>query len=211
MADPDLLRAVSRLELADRILAVTSERLDLTARAFARITDAKFPFTYRHSERVAETATAMAEHLALPAYAVRNQGRTDLLYDIGKLAISNRILDKPGPLIHAEYAQVKQHPGLTYEVLTRVAPFRGIAEVAASHHEKLDGTGYRRGMTAEDLSVPSRILPVADVLDALSQDRPYRPTMPMEKVLTILDEESGEKLCPRCVGTLNELVSKGDL
>jgi HD-GYP domain-containing protein (c-di-GMP phosphodiesterase class II) len=89
-----------------------------------------------------------------------------------------------------------------------VAPFRGIAEVAASHHEKLDGTGYRRGMTAEDLSVPSRILPVADVLDALSQDRPYRPAMPMEKVLTILDEESGEKLCPRCVGTLNELVSK---
>jgi HD-GYP domain-containing protein (c-di-GMP phosphodiesterase class II) len=150
----------------------------------------------------------MAEHLALPAYAVRDQGRTGLLYDIGKLAISNRILDKPGPLIHAEYAQVKQHPRLTYEVLTRVAPFRGIAEVAASHHEKLDGTGYHRGMTAEDLSVPSRILAVADVL---SQDRPYRPAMPMEKVLAILDEESGEKLCPRCVGTLNELVSKGDL
>jgi HD-GYP domain-containing protein (c-di-GMP phosphodiesterase class II) len=158
MADPDLLRVVSRLEPADRVLAVTPERLDLTARAFVRIIDAKSPFTYRHSERVAETATAMAEHIVLPTHAVRDQGRTGLLYNIGKLAISNRILDKPGPLTQAEYAQVKKHPGLTYEVLTRVAHCRGIAEVAASHHEKLDGTGYHRGVTAEDLSVPSRIL-----------------------------------------------------
>ncbi len=211
MADPHLLRTVSRLEPADRVLAVTSERLNLTARAFARIIDAKSPFTYRHSERVAETAAAMAEYMALPGYAVRDQGRAGLLHDIGKLGVSNRILDKPGPLTHAEYAQVKKHPGLTYDTLVRVAPFRGFAEVAASHHEKLDGTGYHRGVTAEDLSLPSRILAVADVFDALSQDRPYRPAMPMEKVLAILDEESGEKLCPRCVGTLNELVSKGDL
>ena len=177
MAVPDLLHAVSRLEPADRVLAVTSERLDLTARAFARIIDAKSPFTYRPSERVAETATAMAEHMALPTYAVRDQGRAGLLHDIGKLAVSNLILDKPGPLTHAGYAQVKQHPRLTYDTLVRLAPFRGIAEVAASHHEKLDGSGYHRGVTAQDLSLPSRILAVADVFDALSQDRPYRPAM----------------------------------
>jgi hypothetical protein len=122
----------------------------------------------------------------LPTHAVRDQGRTGLLHNIGKLAISNRILDKPGALTHAEYAQVKKHPGLSYEVLMRVAPFCAVGEVAASHHEKLDGTGYHRGMTAEELSVPSRILAVADVFDALSQDRPYRPAMPIEKVLTIL-------------------------
>ena len=92
-----------------------------------------------------------------------------------------------------------------------MAPFRGIAEVAASHHEKLDGTGYHRGVTAKDLDLPSRVLAVADVFDALSQDRPYRLAMPMEKVLAILNKESGEELCPRCAGTLNELVSKGDL
>jgi HD-GYP domain-containing protein (c-di-GMP phosphodiesterase class II) len=211
MADPDLLRAVSRLEPADRVLAVTSEWLDLTARAFARIIDAKSPFTYLHSERVAETTMAMAEHMALPAYAVRDQGRAGLLHDIGKLGISNRILDKSGPLTHAEYAQVKKHPGLTYDTLVRVAPFRGIAEVAASHHEKLDGSGYHRGITAEDLSLFSRILVVADIFDALSQDRPYPSAMPMEKVLAILNDESGEKPCPRCVDALNELVSKGDL
>jgi HD-GYP domain-containing protein (c-di-GMP phosphodiesterase class II) len=163
MADPDLLRAVSHLEPADRVLAVTSERLDLTARAFARIIDAKSPFTYRHSEGVARAAAKMTEHMGFPASVVHDQTRAGLLHDIGKLAISNCILDKPGPLTDEEFAKVKKHPGLTYEVLTRVAPLRGIAEVAASHHEKLDGTGYHRGVTAEELSVPSRILAVADV------------------------------------------------
>jgi HD-GYP domain-containing protein (c-di-GMP phosphodiesterase class II) len=153
----------------------------------------------------------MAEHLALPAYAVRDQGRTGLLYDIGKLAISNRILDKPGPLTDEEFAKVKQHPRLTYEVLTRVAPFCSIAEVAASHHEKLDGSGYHRGVSVEDLNLPSRILAVADVFDALSQDRPYRPAMPMEKVLTILKKESGQKLSPECVEALEDLISKDEL
>ena len=92
-----------------------------------------------------------------------------------------------------------------------VAPFRSIAEVAASHHEKLDGSGYHRGVSAEDLNLPSRILAVADVFDALSQDRPYRPAMPMEKVLTILKKESGQKLSPECVEALEDLVSKGEL
>jgi HD-GYP domain-containing protein (c-di-GMP phosphodiesterase class II) len=116
-----------------------------------------------------------------------------------------------GAEISPQYAQVKKHPGLTYEVLTRVAPCRGIAEVAASHHEKLDGTGYHRGMTAEDLSMPSRILAVADVFDALSQERLYRLAMPMEKVLTILKNESGQKLSPEGVEALEDLVSKGEL
>ncbi len=202
---------VSRLELADRVLAVTPERLDLTARAFARIIDAKSPFTYRYSERVADTAVMMAEHMEFPAPAVRDQRRAGLLHDIGKLGVSNRILDKPGPLTPKEHARIKKHPGLTYEVLMRVPPFRTIAEVAASHHEKLDGTGYHRGMTGEDLDLPSRILAVTDIFDALSQGRPYRPAMPMERVLGLLKEESGEKLCPRCVGALDDLVSKGEL
>jgi len=211
LGEPDLARSVSLMEPPDRVLVATPEWLDLTAHAFAQIIDAKSPFTYRHSEGVARATAKMTEHMGLPASAVRDQTRAGLLHDIGKLAISNRILDKPGPLTDEEFAKVKQHPRLTYEVLTRVAPFRGIAEVAASHHEKLDGTGYHRGVTAEDLSLPSRILAVADVFDALSQDRPYRPAMSMEKVLAILNEESGQKLSIECVEALEDLVSKGEL
>lgn len=75
----------------------------------------------------------------------------------------------------------------------------------------MDGSGYPRGLTGESLDLPTRILIVADVFDALSSDRPYRPGMPMEKVLGILDEESGEKLCPASVAALQELVSTGKL
>ena len=212
LGEPDLARSVSLMEPPDRILVATPERLDLTARAFAWIIDAKSPFTYRHSEGVARAAAKMTEHMGLPASVVHDQTRAGLLHDIGKLGVSNRILDKPGPLTGEECAKVKQHPGLTYEVLTRVAPFQNIAEVAASHHEKLDGMGYHRGVNAEELSVPSRILSVADAFDALSQDRPYRPAMPIEKVLTILKKESGQqKLSPDCVEALEDLVSKGEL
>ena len=153
----------------------------------------------------------MAEYVGLSAPAVRDQTRAGLLHDIGKLGISNQILDKPGPLTSAEYAKIKRHPELTHEVLMRVPPFRGIAEVAASHHEKLDGTGYHRGMVGEDLSLSSRVLAVADVFDALSQDRPYRPALPREEVFTVLRKESGQKLSSECVEALEDLVSKGHL
>ncbi len=211
LARPDLSRLISRMEPADRALMATSERLDLTAHAFARIIDAKSPFTYRHSEGVATAAAKITEHMGLPPPAVRAQTRVGLLHDIGKLGVSSQILDKPGPLTDAEYAKIKDHPRLTYEVLMRVPPFRDIAETAANHHEKLDGTGYHRGVTGEDLSLPSRILAVADVFDALSQDRPYRPALPMEEVFAILKKESGQKLSPECVEALMSLVSRGEL
>ena len=141
-----------------------------------------------------------------------DQIRAGLLHDIGKLAVSNAILDKPGKLTGAEFARVKRHPGITHEVLKRVAPFRGIVEVAASYHEKLDGSGYYRGLSAENLSPRARILAVADIFDTLSQDRPYRPVMPMERVLSILERErDDDKLCPEPVAALTELVEKGEL
>lgn len=209
--EPDLARSVSLMEPADRVIPATPEWLDLTAHAFARIIDAKSPFTFRHSEGVARAAAKIGEHVGLPEETVRDLKRAGLLHDIGKLGVSNRILDKPGRLTDDEFAIVKRHPGLTHDVLTLAEPFRDIADVAASHHEKLDGSGYHRGITGEHLSQPARILAVADVFDALSKDRPYRRAMPMEKVLGIIEGESGAKLSPESVEALGELVSKGEL
>lgn len=208
----DLTLAVSCLEPTDRIQTATPELLDLTALAFARIIDAKSPFTYEHSEGVARIAVTITEYMGSPASEVQDQRRAGLLHDVGKLGVSNSILDKPGKLTDAEFAQVKKHPGLTYSTLVRVAPFRSIADLAASHHERLDGSGYHQGVTGKNLDLPARILAVADVYDALTQDRPYRPPMPMEKVLAILNAESAnKKLCAGCVGALDELVSKDKL
>jgi len=208
---PDLRTEISRLEPEDQVVRITSERLDLVAQAFAQIIDAKSPFTFMHSEGVTAATVAMAQHLGFENTAVRDITRAALLHDIGKLGISNSILDKPGKLTDAEFAEVKKHPRLTYEILSRVSAFQPIAQTAANHHEKLDGTGYHRGVSGESLDFPSRILAVADIFDALSQDRPYRPAMPMEKVLGVLEKESGDKLCPVSVAALKELVEKDAL
>lgn len=211
LAEQDLMLLVSRLEPPDRAFSVTQERLDLTALAFAQIIDAKSPFTFRHSEGVAEAAVAMNRHMGYPEPEVRVQRRAGLLHDIGKLGISNRILDKPGRLTAAEFARVRAHPRMTYEILNRISVFRDIVEVAANHHERLDGSGYHRGVTGEELDPQSHIMAVADVFDALSQSRPYRPAMPMEKVLSILREEGGDRLYPEAVRALEELVACGEL
>ena len=142
---------------------------------------------------------------------VSDQTRAGLVHDIGKLAVSNAILAKPGKLTGAEFARVKRHPRITHEVLKRVAPFRGIVEVAASHHQELDGSGYHRGLSAENLSRRARILAVADMFDALFQDRPDRPAMPMEKVISILERGRDDKPRPEPVAALTELVEKGEL
>src|SRR3712207_5042422 len=155
------------MEPGERVLVAPPERLDLSASAFARIIDARSPFTYRHSEGVAAAAAAMAGRMGFAPLAVRDQTRAGLLHDIGKLGVSNRILDKPARLTTAEFAQIRKHPGLTQEILSRVTPFRHLAEVAASHHERLDGKGYHRGLKGQALSLPARILSVADTFDAL--------------------------------------------
>lgn len=100
---------------------------------------------------------------------------------------------------------------MTYEILTRVPHLRDLAETAANHHEKLDGSGYHRGVTGEHLDRAARILVVSDIYDALVQDRPYREAMPMEKALSILKKESGEKLCPASVEVIEGLILAGEL
>ncbi len=209
LADPDLQAALSRMELPDRVMLATPERLDDVAYAFARIIDAKSPYTYEHSEGVTSVATKLAVYMGFPEASVREQRRAALLHDIGKLGISNRILDKPGKLMDEEFAKIKEHPALTYRILSRVSPFRHLASLAASHHEKLDGTGYHQGLSAADLDAPARILAVADVFDALSSHRPYRPAMPLEKVFSIL--ETNGHLCPETVQALSTLVSNGEI
>ena len=117
-------------------------------------------------------AVAMSRRMGFEGEELRDQMRAGLLHDIGKLGVSSRILDKPGSLTEEEFAQVKKHPELSQDILCRVAPFGNIVERCANHHEKLDGSGYPRGLTAEEIDLPTRILTVADIFDALSKDRP---------------------------------------
>jgi putative nucleotidyltransferase with HDIG domain len=151
---------------------------------------------------VANAAVAMARALDLSEADVRTIWRAALLHDIGKLSVSNTILDKPDKLTPEEWAVVRKHPYYTYEILRRVPAFSGIGEIAASHHEKLDGSGYFRNLNAQQLSLPARILVVADIYDALAAQRPYRDALPPETVLGMIAKDVPRALDASCFEAL---------
>ncbi len=190
METPD----VSPWEPAELALSADEARLDRIASAFARVIDAKSPFTARHSERVAELSDGAAAMLGFDTEDRRTLRRAALLHDIGKLAVSNRILDKPGRLSDAEFAAIKAHPLYTKRILERAPCFSAFAELAANHHEKLDGSGYPLGLTDAELDLPMRVLAVSDIYEALTAKRPYRNPLPPEAALEIIDRDIPQKL-----------------
>jgi len=202
LESPDLNATVAAAEPAERAIDATDARLDQIATAFAWVIDAKSSFTFEHSDRVSSIALGMARHLGFTGAAQTRLRRAALLHDIGKLAVPNAILDKPGRLTSAEWAIVKQHPEHTLNVLRRVPIFEELAEDAANHHERLDGRGYFRGLRAEQLMPTARVLAVADVADALMSARPYRAAMPRDEVLALIRQGRSTEFCPDCVDAL---------
>jgi HD-GYP domain-containing protein (c-di-GMP phosphodiesterase class II) len=182
LAEPDL----TRWEPEDEVITVDVDREIQIATAFAAIVDAKSPGTYFHSDRTSLIATNIGAALGLDTEDLSGLRRAGLLHDIGMLAVSNRILDKPGKLTHAEHERIKEHPLFTQWVLERVSCFEDMAPVACAHHERLDGGGYPRGLHADDLTMPMRVLAVADVYEALTADRPYRPALSEDEALEIM-------------------------
>jgi len=180
---------VTALEPREDILPADEATLDNICLAFSDVVDAKSPFTYRHSTGVAAAAVAIAEALSLSKPEITTIRRAALLHDIGKLSVPNTILDKPDKLTNEEWAVVRKHRYYSHEILRRIPGFSGLSEIAASHHEKLDGSDYFRNMSAANLSLPARILVIADIYDALSANRPYRDTLPLEAVLGIIKKE----------------------
>jgi putative nucleotidyltransferase with HDIG domain len=139
-----LLADVWALEPVETSLFLTEARVDEICGAFAEVVDAKSPFTFRHSNGVAEAAVRIAETLGMTSEEVTLLRRAGLLHDIGKLSVPNSILEKPGKLDAEEWAVVKQHPYYSWEILRRIPKFQRLSEVAACHHERLDGRGYFR-------------------------------------------------------------------
>lgn len=181
---------------------VDADGLDRIALAFAEIIDAKSPFTFRHSTNVAEYARAVAGAMGFDPVQLRRIYRAGLLHDIGKLGISNRILDKNGPLTPEERMEIERHPVYSWEILRRVTAFHDFAGPAVLHHEKLDGSGYPWRRSADQLEPAARILAVVDIFEALTADRPYRAGMPPDHALALLREQAGVQLCPVAVAAL---------
>lgn len=209
LGSPDVADAVAALEPADHVRQVDAAGLDLVARAFAEIIDAKSPYTFRHSANVADYAAGIATACGFDGDECRRLHRAGLLHDVGKLGVSNRILDSPARLGPEERAQVERHPTFTWEILRRVRAFAGFAWTAATHHEKLDGSGYPWRLDGGALDLPARILVVADIYEALTADRPYRAGMPHAAAMDIIARDRGTKLDATAVDALDAWAGGG--
>jgi HD-GYP domain-containing protein (c-di-GMP phosphodiesterase class II) len=199
---------VMALEPPDPKRAVHGAGFDLVAQSFADIVDAKSPFTYRHSTNVSRWARQIGTKFFTDERDLTRLSRAGLLHDIGKLGVSNTILDKNGPLFDEERTLMQAHPVHTWEILRRVPAFSDFARMASLHHEKLDGTGYPWKVPAEGLDLPARILVVADIFEALTADRPYRSGMPIEAALALLEKDRGTKLDATVLDALGVAVKE---
>jgi len=207
LAEGDTLAEIGAVEPPDKVFMADDERLDRIAEAFARVIDAKSPWTFEHSNGVAVAATTIASALGFSDVEVRTLRRAALLHDVGKLGVSSLILDKPAKLTDVEFAVIRRHPLLTEQILQRVGCFRPLVAVAAAHHERLDGSGYHQGIGGSELSMAARVLCVADVFDALRGSRPYRPALSPSQALDVMRRDVGAAFDPDCFSALQSVCS----
>ena len=172
--------------------------------------DAKSPCTGGHSARVGSYADAVAARIGIPADERRALRRAAILHDIGKLAVSSRVLEKPGKLDAEEWEAMRSHALQTTEILSRIGPFRALAVIAGSHHERLDGRGYPLGLDATLLAPETRVITVCDYYDALTADRSYRAAMPPEQAFAIMAGEVGSAIDGECFAALQAAIAAGE-
>jgi HD-GYP domain-containing protein (c-di-GMP phosphodiesterase class II) len=150
----------------------------------------------------------IAEALGMSAQQRRWLKRGALLHDVGKLGVSNSVLDKAGALDRSEWDAVKLHAQFTETILGRITAFRELAAIAGAHHERLDGTGYPRGLGADDIRLETRIITTADIFDAITAERPYRGAIPIPQALEMMSKTVGSALDPVCFAALQRAVEK---
>lgn len=161
----------------------SDEEIKAIAEFFARIIDYKSPFTTAHSMGVANKAKTMAEYYGWSADKAIRFYTAGAMHDIGKVVVGNQILEKPGKLNEWEYSAMKDHARATHHILSNIDGFEDITEWASNHHEKLDGTGYSRGMNASQLSLEERLMACVDIYQALTENRPYKAGMSHAKTI----------------------------
>lgn len=182
-----------------------------TLSALAQAIDERSSWTLGHSGRVARLSQRIAKEMGVPPEETRTLHRAALLHDIGKLKLSTAILQKPGPLTSDELRQVEEHVDAGVRILAPIPEYSGIRLIVAQHHERLDGSGYPRGLTATEIGLGARILAVADSFDAMSCDRPYRAGLSLDGVLAEIHRCAGGLYDPAVVEALNAVVRQGGL
>ncbi len=206
LGSPAIDREVLALEPGSFQVPLDDDYLDDIAEAFGQVVDSKSPFTSGHSARVAAYVDKIAAALGLPTSRRRWLKRGALLHDVGKLGVSNAVLDKPGKLDSDEWEMVRLHAQYTEAILSRIGAFGELARVAAAHHERLDGKGYPNGLAGDQIALETRIITTADIFDAISAERPYRGAVPIAQTLEMMAETVGTAIDPLCFEALKAVL-----
>lgn len=184
------------------------EEAQKTFEKVVELLEQRDPYTGEHSGEVAELAGAIAQELGLRGSEVEMIKAVARVHDIGKIAVPDRILLKPGKLDPDEWEVMKRHPDIGAELLKGLEVYGRYADIVRYEHEHWDGSGYPQGLKGEEIPLPARIIAAADVWHALISDRPYRPAYPKEKALDIIRSMAGRVLDPKVVGALLRVLER---
>ncbi|MBM7624178.1 HD-GYP domain-containing protein [Sporohalobacter salinus] len=162
-------------------------------------------YTFQHSWRVAELATMIAQEMNLTNEVVERVHQAAHLHDIGKIGVSDNILNKPGKLTEDEVKEMQKHPTIGYNILKKVSMFKSISTIVLYHHERYDGLGYPEGLKGEEIPLESRIITVADAFDAITSNRSYRQAQSYDYAYDEINDHVNEQFCPVVVKYFNKV------
>lgn len=181
--------------------------LEAFLRAVAKFVEARDPYTAGHQRRVGGLADAIAKHLNLDEKVCEGVHFGALIHDIGKISVPAEILSKPSRLSQAEYSLIKTHPSTGFEILDDIDFPWPVAEMVHQHHERLDGSGYPRGLSGDDIMLEAKIIAVADVVEAITSHRPYRPALGLEQAMEEIKVNRGKFYDPVVVDACIDVLS----
>jgi HD-GYP domain-containing protein (c-di-GMP phosphodiesterase class II) len=167
--------------------------------AMSRTIETRDPYTSGHQRRVADLARSIAHEMGLPEDQVDGLRMAGIVHDLGKIAVPAEILSKPTKLSNIELALIKVHPQTSYDILKDIDFPWPVAEIVFQHHERMDGSGYPRGLKGDEIFLEARILMVADVVEAMASHRPYRPALGIDKALEEISQNKGILYDPEVV------------
>ena len=184
------------------------EALEGSIHAMASAVETRDPYTAGHQHRVAQLANAIAREMGLSEESIKGVHMAGVIHDVGKISIPAEILSKPGSITEIEFALIKTHPQVGYDILKNIAFPWPLVEMVLQHHERVDGSGYPSGLAKDAILLEARILGVADVVEAMASHRPYRPALGIEKALAEIADKQGLLYDPEVVKACLRLFQK---
>jgi len=198
----------------DKKFKQTSKRLQKiiegTAHIITKVVELRDPYSIGHQQRVSKLATAIAQEMELPQDKIEGTKIASLIHDIGKVDLPTEIISKPSKLVEVEFNLIKNYPNVGYDILKKVDFPWPIAEIVLQHQEKIDGSGYPRGLKGDEICIEAKILGVANVVEAMSSYKSYRPALSIDEALAEIIENKNILFDPEVVDTCLKLFKEKD-